>query len=102
MIVQLILSSDLKTIEALAKVCKDHHAELASTLIHIFCSYNKVVPLINACLEKSVDNEGTCVHTYVRTYVCVNACMCVCVCVVCMCVCVILRPSLVESLCFLE
>ena len=45
-------------IEALAKVCKDHHAELASTLIHIFCTYDCLVPLINACLAKSVDDEG--------------------------------------------
>ena len=57
-LVQLLLSDDLKVIEALAKVCKDHHAELASTLIHIFCAYDRVVPLINACLGKSVDNEG--------------------------------------------
>lgn len=54
---ELVLSGDLKVIEALAKVCKDHHAELASTLIHIFCYYNRVIPLINACLAKSVDNE---------------------------------------------
>ncbi len=55
-------------IEALAKVCKDHHAELASTLVHIFCTYNKVVPLITACLAKSVDSEGACVCVCLPNY----------------------------------
>lgn len=55
----MLLSDDLIVIEALAKVCKDHHAELASTLIHIFCSYDRIMPLMNTCLAKSVDNEGT-------------------------------------------
>jgi len=45
-------------IEALAKVCKDHHAELASTLIQIFCHYNRVVPITTACIAKSIESEG--------------------------------------------
>ena len=55
---QLILSDDLKTIELLASVCKDHHAELASTLVQLLCNYDKVVPIITACLAKSVESEG--------------------------------------------
>ena len=55
---QLLLSDDLTTIETLAKVCKDHHAELASTLIHIFIDYDRVVPIITACLGKSIESEG--------------------------------------------
>ena len=55
---QLLLSDDLTTIEILAKVFKDHHAELASTLIHIFCHYDRVVPILTACLKKSIDKEG--------------------------------------------
>lgn len=55
---QLLLSDDLTTIEILAKVFKDHHAELASTLIHIFCQYDRVVPILTACLKKSIDKEG--------------------------------------------
>jgi hypothetical protein len=39
-------------------VFKDHHAELASTLIHIFCHYDRVVPILTACLKKSIDKEG--------------------------------------------
>ena len=58
---QLVLSSDLAIIEALAKVCKDHHAELASTLIQIFLHYDKVIPILTECLAKSIDNEGECV-----------------------------------------
>ena len=58
----MILSDDLKVIEALAVVCKDHHAELASTLVHIFCTYDRVVPLICACLEKTIDNEGGLIY----------------------------------------
>ena len=67
LLLQLILSDDLKVIEVLAKVCKDHQAEMASTLLHIFSTYDRLVPLINACLVKSVDNEGVCV------------CACICV-----------------------
>ena len=56
---QLILGDDdLSVIEALAKVCKDHHAELASTLIHTFCHYNRVIPIMTACITKSIRNEG--------------------------------------------
>lgn len=40
---------------------KDHHAELASTLVHIFCQYDRVVPILTACLRKSIDKEGECV-----------------------------------------
>ena len=55
---QLILGDDLSVIEALAKVCKDHHAELACTLIQVFCHYNRAVPIITECITKSVQNEG--------------------------------------------
>ena len=58
---QLLLSDDLVVIEALAKVCKDHHTELASTLIQIFCEYDRVVPILPACIAKSIDKEGMCV-----------------------------------------
>lgn len=58
---QLLLSDDLKVIEVLVKVCKDHPVDLASSLIHIFCAYDRVVPLINACLGKSVENTGSIV-----------------------------------------
>ncbi len=55
---QLILSPDLKMIELLAVVCKEHHAELASTIVQILCSYDQVVPVISACLAKSIEKEG--------------------------------------------
>ena len=53
-------------------VCKDHHAELASTLIHIFCQYDRVVPILTACLKKSIDKEGTSTHIiwyYIHVYI---------------------------------
>lgn len=55
---QLILSDDLAIIEALARVCKDHHAELASTLIQIFLYNDMIIPILTACLAKSVEHEG--------------------------------------------
>ena len=55
---QLLLSDNLMTIEMLAEVCKDHHAELASTLIHIFCRYDRVIPILAHCLTKAVEAEG--------------------------------------------
>ena len=54
----------------LAKVCKDHHAELASTLLHIFSTYDRLLPLINAYLAKSVDNEGVFVSMCYASCVC--------------------------------
>ncbi|XP_064391287.1 ras GTPase-activating protein 1-like [Halichondria panicea] len=54
---ELILSPDLKMIELLAVVCKEHHAELASTIVQILCSYDQVVPVISACLAKSIEKE---------------------------------------------
>ena len=56
--VQLILEEDHMMIEVLAKVCRDHHAELACTLVRIFCHYKMALPIINACLAKSIDKEG--------------------------------------------
>jgi hypothetical protein len=55
---ELLLSDNLTVIEALATVCKDHHAELACALIQIFCHYNRVLPIVNACLAKSIKKEG--------------------------------------------
>ncbi|CAI8033494.1 Ras GTPase-activating protein 1 [Geodia barretti] len=40
---KLLLSDNLTVIEALATVCKDHHAELACALIQIFCHYKTLV-----------------------------------------------------------
>ncbi|CAI8014988.1 Ras GTPase-activating protein 1 [Geodia barretti] len=54
---ELLLSDNLTVIEALATVCKDHHAELACALIQIFCHYNRVLPIVNACLAKSIKKE---------------------------------------------
>ena len=48
-------------IEALANVCKDHHAQLASTLVQIFCQYNRIIPITTACIAKSIEKEGVCV-----------------------------------------
>ena len=81
---QLLLSDNLTVIETLAAVCKDHHAELACALIQIFCHYNRVLPIVNACLAKSIEKEGTSNvnspgsmwHTE-----CVCVCVCVCVCI---------------------
>jgi Ras GTPase-activating protein 1 len=53
----LLVSDNVVVIEALAKVCKDHHADLACTLIRIFCHYNRVLPIINTCLGKSIERE---------------------------------------------
>ena len=72
---QLLLSDNLTVIEALATVCKDHHAELACALIQIFCHYNRVLPIVNACLAKSIKKEGKpiiwwCVFYDVCVFVC--------------------------------
>ena len=55
---QCILTSDLTVIEELAKVCVDHHASLASTLIQIFCHNQWVLPVIIKCLAGAIDVEG--------------------------------------------
>ena len=55
---QVVLSSDLTVIETLAKVCVDHHAGLASTLIQIFCHHQWVLPILIECLSRSVMAEG--------------------------------------------
>ena len=99
---QMLLSDNLTVIEALAAVCKDHHAELACNLIQIFCHYNRVLPIVNACLAKSIEKEGKTSSTIcvlllhgvcdtVRVCVCVRTCLLVCACVrvtVCATVCV--------------
>lgn len=79
---QLLLSDNLTVIESLATVCKDHHAELASALIQIFCHYNRVLPIVNACLAKSIKKEGKSIMTwhYYEMYTCVCVLWCVCVC----------------------
>ena len=61
----------MAVIEALAKVCKDHHADLAGTLIRIFCHYKRVLPIVNSCLAKSIEKEGkcTCVLHVQRIYI---------------------------------
>lgn len=56
---QVLLSDNTTVIEVLARVCKDHHADLACTLIRIFCHYNRVLPIVNSCLAKSIKKEGT-------------------------------------------
>lgn len=55
---QLLVSDNVVVIEVLAKVCKDHHADLACTLVRIFCHYKRVLPIVNSCLAKSIKKEG--------------------------------------------
>lgn len=54
---EVIMDNDLVVIETMSKVFTEHHQELATTLIEIFCHHQRVLQIISKCLAKVIQNE---------------------------------------------
>ena len=61
------MDNDLVVIETMSKVFTEHHQELATTLIEIFCHHQRVLHIISTCLAKVIQNEGNAIkyHQYI-------------------------------------
>ena len=55
------MDNDLVVIETMSKVFTEHHQELATTLIEIFCHHQRVLQIISKCLAKVIQNEGNAI-----------------------------------------
>lgn len=55
---QILLKDNLDVLESLVKVCKEHHAELASRLVHIFLDTDMIIDKLIICNQRVIDKES--------------------------------------------
>ena len=73
---ELFRSKDrLKYLEIMARLYRNHHADLARVLVNLFGYYGEIVPLIKEATEKVISREGADYNNtnstiYVLTSIC--------------------------------
>ena len=55
-----MLKENIDLLEILVKVCKDHHAELASRLVQIFLETDNIIDKLIRCNQVIIDRESKC------------------------------------------
>jgi len=57
-LLQILLKDNLDVLESLVKVCKEHHAELASRLVHIYLDTDMIIDKLIKCNQRVIDQES--------------------------------------------
>ncbi|XP_065911741.1 ras GTPase-activating protein 1-like isoform X2 [Dysidea avara] len=54
---EILLKDNLDVLESLVKVCKEHHAELASRLVHIYLDTDMIIDKLIKCNQRVIEQE---------------------------------------------